>query len=648
MTEPGQTIPRGRTATVPPIPRDYDWLEPLYEIQTVLAGAADVYLACDGVVPVVSRILRIRTAVLIDVSRQLERVLVWTAAGIAEAEADEPCEHARALCAYLAGGEGRATAAPSVVGRSVLPGGVAQRPADRRFVTLPLVADGRVFGVFQVEAAAALTERDLVFVNVVTNQLAVALARHHGQLELARSRAGLERANRRLRDLQAVFDAALAGATLDDTLAAVLAAMRSMFDTDAAAVLLAGADGKTLRRASVGLDRADDGELQVGTGGILALLDAPIHARNHVTGVVNVASRAPRTFTADDRQLLELVADRIGTIIENANLYDQALVAIRSRDVVMGVVSHDLRNALGAIQMCAELLPAEDPQVAKPVSIIKGSVDMMSRLIGDLRDVSSIEAGHLRIQTRPEEARRLVREAADGVRDALAKKAIRLAIELPSHELVVECDRLRVIQVVTNLLSNAIKFTPQGGAITIAMTDTREGFARLSVEDTGCGISEADLPYVFDRYWQATGTAHLGTGLGLAIAKGIVETHGGTLAVESRLGQGTTFSFTIPLARAPRSVRAIAHRTASRLAAPPPRRPGTACSWSTTNRTPCRRSRGSSRTTASWSRPPSTPRARCRGSATSRRTSWSWTSRCRASRATTWCGRSAAIAPSSP
>ena len=100
-------------------------------------------------------------------------------------------------------------------------------------------------------------------------------------------------------------------------------------------------------------------------------------------------------------------------------------------------------------------------------------------------------------------------------------------------------------------MSNAIKFTPEGGAITITIAEPEPGLARFRVEDTGSGIEEGDLDHVFDRYWQARGTAHLGTGLGLAITKGIVEAHGGTISVESRLGHGTTFSFTLPIALVP-------------------------------------------------------------------------------------------------
>jgi signal transduction histidine kinase len=284
---------------------------------------------------------------------------------------------------------------------------------------------------------------------------------------------------------------------------------------------------------------------------IRSLAGAPMHARGHVTGVVHVASRSRRQFSDGEAQLLELAADRIGTIIDNARLLDQALAAIRSRDVVMGVVSHDLRNPLGAIQICSELIASKDPAIVNQVEIIRGSVELMLRLISDLHDVACIEAGHLSVKTRSEDAGLIARAAVESIEAAAADKALRFDMQLPTEAVIVECDRMRVIQVLINLLSNAIKSTPRGGTITIAVSIAvaahAPGLACFSVEDTGCGISADDLPFVFDRYWQAEDTAHLGTGLGLAIAKGIVAAHGGTIAVDSQIGRGTKFSFTIPL-----------------------------------------------------------------------------------------------------
>jgi len=525
----------------------------------------------------VTRVLPVRTVLLLDTTPGMLRALQWLAAGVPEQELEVARDHAMTTLRYLARAE---IAFPNVSRTASLVGGRAEQPTPRHFITLPLVIHGQVFGVFQLEGARAFGERDLLFVSVIVNQLAVALDRHHVKLVLERTRREAERANWQLRNLQTIADVALEGATLDESLVAVLTAMCEMFCTDAAAVLLASEDGKLLRhRASVGLEVTSELDIAVGVGaagkiaagtsvvmfeeltavdavsttllanGLHALLGAPMYARNHLTGVVYVASRKGRAYSDEEQQLLGMIASRLGLIIDNATLYEQALAAIRGRDAVMGIVSHDLRNPLNAIQMCTDLIEGDEPRLAKPVAIIKRSVDMMVRLINDLRDVGSIETGHLSIQPRSEPSLALVREAIEGVRDAADRKAIHFATQLPSHDHVLACDRIRVIQVLTNLLSNAIKFTPDGGKITVSLKEDAPGTVRFSIEDTGAGISEADLLRVFDRYWQAGATAHLGTGLGLAIAKGIVEAHGGTIEVASRLGRGTTFSFTLPVAK---------------------------------------------------------------------------------------------------
>ena len=120
---------------------------------------------------------------------------------------------------------------------------------------------------------------------------------------------------------------------------------------------------------------------------------------------------------------------------------------------------------------------------------------------------------------------------------------------MTSEGLHIHCDRDRVLQILSNLVGNAIKFTPEGGSIFIdARVIGHE--AQFSVRDTGQGISEAEIPRIFDRFWQAQSKNHAGIGLGLSIVKGLVEAHGGRAWVESTLGVGTTFFFTLPLGAA--------------------------------------------------------------------------------------------------
>ena len=127
----------------------------------------------------------------------------------------------------------------------------------------------------------------------------------------------------------------------------------------------------------------------------------------------------------------------------------------------------------------------------------------------------------------------------------LARKHQLLECAPMPHPLAVLADRRRVSQVLSNLIGNATKFTPEGGRITLGVTPAGD-FARFVVSDTGPGIGSNDLVHIFDRFWQARATPRRGSGLGLAIARGIIEAHGGRIWVESELGRGSTFSFSVP------------------------------------------------------------------------------------------------------
>ena len=181
--------------------------------------------------------------------------------------------------------------------------------------------------------------------------------------------------------------------------------------------------------------------------------------------------------------------------------------------------------------------------------MIERSVNRMHRLLGDLLDIASIEAGHLSVEVQRCSVTALVSEAIELSGVPAAKKQLQLERVLPSKELQIECDRDRVLQVFGNLVGNAIKFTPSGGSIRVAV-ESRGEEALFSVADSGPGIAPEELAHVFDRFWQAKKTARLGTGLGLTIAKALVEAHGGRIWVESTLGKGATFFFTMPAVRA--------------------------------------------------------------------------------------------------
>ena len=218
---------------------------------------------------------------------------------------------------------------------------------------------------------------------------------------------------------------------------------------------------------------------------------------------------------------------------------------------VLAIVSHDLRTPLSTIALGTTLLEdASQPEADRThvIELIKRAADRMDRLIKDLQDVGRMEAGRtLRVDARSVDLATLLRDGCEALHVQALAKQQQVSCDLPTAPLAVNADSDRICQVLGNLIGNAIKFTPRGGRI--ALGARREGKeVRVWVTDQGPGIPEADLPCVFDPYWQASGTERLGAGIGLKIAKGLVEAHGGRIWVESRMGEGTTFSFTLSMA----------------------------------------------------------------------------------------------------
>ncbi len=240
----------------------------------------------------------------------------------------------------------------------------------------------------------------------------------------------------------------------------------------------------------------------------------------------------------------------------------QAQQAIRAREDLLAVVSHDLRSPLSSITLSATMLSSRASWSAgdggagarRTAETILRSADQMGRLISNLLDAARIEAGGLSVAQVRNDAAALIGEAVEMIRPLAESKRLRIEQRVARGLPPILSDRERIQQVLANLFDNAIKFTPEGGAITI--TANIEGEAvRFTVADTGPGIPSDALPHLFDRYWQASRTGRAGAGLGLYIAKGIVEAHGGRLRAESGPGRGSTFSFTLPTARAPEEQR---------------------------------------------------------------------------------------------
>lgn len=260
-------------------------------------------------------------------------------------------------------------------------------------------------------------------------------------------------------------------------------------------------------------------------------------------------SDSGRRYDETDLALAEELARRAALAIENARLFTEAQRATRARDEMLGVVAHDLRNPLNTITMGAELLleviPSERAMERRHAEIVRRAADRMNRLIQDLLDVRRMDEGRLTVDPHPEPVASVVGDAVEMLRPLAAASALTLEGELAADLPRVLVDPARVQQVFSNLLGNAIKFTPGGGHITLR-AERASGEVRFAVTDTGPGIPTDQVPHIFGRFWQGNRGDRRGIGLGLAIAKGIVEAHGGRIWVESRLGEGSTFFFTVP------------------------------------------------------------------------------------------------------
>ena len=285
--------------------------------------------------------------------------------------------------------------------------------------------------------------------------------------------------------------------------------------------------------------------------GLASLVCVPLIARGNTLGAIALGrDRSSEPFTDADRQFCEDIARRAALSIDNARLYQRAQDAIRQRDVVLGIVSHDLRDPLSAIGMCVTGLEhgvQSDPaEQAELLSSIRHSVDWAQGLIADLLDIASIESGKLSFEPRPIDPVIVVARAAHLFDPAAREKSVSLTAIAPDELPAVMADERRTLQVLSNLVSNALKHARPGGHIRVtAQPVDRE--VVFAVEDDGPGIPADEVPKLFDRFWHARrGTEQAGTGLGLAIAKGIVEAHGGNIWVETAVGSGSQFKFTLP------------------------------------------------------------------------------------------------------
>jgi two-component system phosphate regulon sensor histidine kinase PhoR len=288
---------------------------------------------------------------------------------------------------------------------------------------------------------------------------------------------------------------------------------------------------------------------------MLAVRDADLHqllqssyeSSSALAATIDYA-RSGRVFDAV-AQRVSSGNERLGILVIRDVTELRRLENVR-REFVANV-SHELRTPLASIRALVETLEAgaiDDPHVSRDFfGRVIGEVDRLTALVDELLDLARLESGRITLKLADMAPRTLVEGGADRLRAQIERARLTLSVEVAPDLPTVTVDRGRIEQVLLNLIHNAIKFTPPGGAITVRAEREADAVA-ISVIDTGSGISAAEMPRVFERFYKSDKARRSdGTGLGLAIAKHIVHAHGGTIWVESAPGSGSTFTFTLPV-----------------------------------------------------------------------------------------------------
>jgi signal transduction histidine kinase/ActR/RegA family two-component response regulator len=297
--------------------------------------------------------------------------------------------------------------------------------------------------------------------------------------------------------------------------------------------------------------------------GVRALYCLPLstgdgRAADSLVGAVYLGTRLSRELTDDQKHLLRLLIPRAALAVARQAERDALREDLRSRDEVLGVVAHDLRNPISVIALAATTLlhRLPDSSARRPVERIVRGAQRADRLIHDLLEVSALEGGRFSTNPRKVEVADIILAAIESQQSLAADASIIISADLFPDLPSIQADEERILEVLENLVGNAIKFTGPAGTVTVGAS-AREGEILFWVKDSGAGISPEDVPHLFDRFWQARKKDRRGTGLGLTICRGIVEAHGGRIWPETKAGVGTTMFFTVPAIARP----AVAART---------------------------------------------------------------------------------------
>ena len=464
-------------------------------------------------------------------------------------------------------------------------------------LTVPLLRYREVLGVLQVinkYSGGPFNEDDQTLLTAFAGQAVVALENarllHQTDEELQERVSELSLLQQLDRDLNTTLElASVVNLTLDwvlRTCSATAGGLVLILDGEARLVASRGYD------ESFGPDSVDSETLKAGLIGMvlkngkphlakdvhqhpnyiaaafdtLSQMTIPITHKQDVIGAIAIESSRPAAFDPRNVEVAIRVTDHAAVAIANAILYEQVIEANDAKSEFVSMVSHELKTPMTSVQGYTDLIlngvTGEINQKQREfLQTITANIRRMGTLIQDLTDISRIETNHLSISPAPMSFAKVISDTLQITQTLSQEKAIEVHVDLPVNLPPVVGDQERLVQVMTNLLSNACKYSPPGSEVFLTVkTELQVGqngdngsppqpFVICSVKDSGYGISESDQAKMFTKFFRA-GDPNIrqspGTGLGLSITKGIVELHGGAIWFESKLGEGTTFHFTIP------------------------------------------------------------------------------------------------------
>ena len=285
-----------------------------------------------------------------------------------------------------------------------------------------------------------------------------------------------------------------------------------------------------------------------------AQLVVPILYEGEATGLIALESQNAAAFPDDDVAFVTRLADRAAVAIHNSRLYEAIAAANIAKSKFISLVTHELRlpitNIKGYTDLMAMVGSLSDQQM-EFLEVVRRNIHRMNLLISDLADINHMQSGQMRFNMKMCELLAIARDVADSMNESITAKSQQLTLDTTNEAFMIYADPDRVAQILTNLVSNANKYTGEGGRIRISLSQNGES-AQVSVADNGCGIKPEDQAKLFTQFFRSDDPfvrEQVGWGLGLSIVKMMVEAQSGEINFESSYGQGSTFTFTLPLSR---------------------------------------------------------------------------------------------------